>query len=87
MVRNKRLASKGVTERSVHIRRIREIGRKAWKKKIGYSVRWCVDSVFSDFKHRFGDIVRARERLNMTAYLYRRVVDYNLYKRIVSALD
>lgn len=86
MVSNRRVISKGVTERAAHIRRIRKIGREAWKKEVGYSVRWRVEGAFSDLKRRFGDIMRARERSNMVADLYWRVVDYNLYKGIRSAL-
>lgn len=85
-IRNGRVIAKGVPERAAHIRRIREIGREAWKKEVGYSNRWRVEGAFSDLKRRFGDIMRARERSNMAADLYWRVVDYNLYKGIRSAL-
>ena len=66
--------------------RIREIGRKAWKEEVGYPMRWRIEGAFSDLKRRFGDIMRARRRENMAADLYWRLVDYNEYKGIRSAL-
>ena len=83
---DKRVRSNGVPERAAHIRRIREIGRKAWKEEVGYSRRWRIEGAFSDLKRRFGDIMRARRRENMAADLYWRLVDYNEYKGIRSAL-
>lgn len=83
---DRRVRSNGVPERAAHIRRIREIGRKAWKEEVGYPMRWRIEGAFSDLKRRFGDIMRARRRENMAADLYWRLVDYNEYKGIRSAL-
>jgi hypothetical protein len=75
----------GCPPRAAHIRAIIEIGRDAWKKRIGYGIRWKVECSFSDLKRMFGDIMRSRLRHRMAAEIYWIVRCYNLYKSIRKA--
>jgi len=74
--------SNGCPLRAAHIRTIIEIGRDAWKKEIGYEIRWKVECAFSDLKRMFGDIMRSRVRHRMAAEIYWIIRCYNMYKSI-----
>lgn len=78
--------ARGSPQRAAHIRRINEIGLAAWKREVGYNVRWTVERVFSDLKRRFGDTMRARDRYRMAGDLYWRMFAYNGYKEVRAGL-
>jgi transposase len=46
--------------RDEHIRRIRAVGRKRWKRESGYSRRSLAETAFSRTKRLFGDRLRSR---------------------------
>ena len=74
--------SNGCPLRAAHIRTIIKIGPEAWKKKMGYGIRWKVECAFSDLKRMFGDVMRSRARHRMAAEIYWVIRCYNLYKSI-----
>lgn len=47
-------------ERDEHLRRIREVGRKEWKRARGYFRRSLAETAFSRVKRCFGDRLRSR---------------------------
>jgi hypothetical protein len=77
-----RVRANGCPLRAAHIRMIIEIGRDAWKKEIGYGMRWKVECAFSDMKRMFGDVMRSRVRHRMAAEIYWIIRCHNMYKSI-----
>lgn len=77
-----KVRANGCPLRAAHIRMIIEIGRDAWKKEIGYGMRWKAECAFSDMKRMFGDIMRSRVRHRMAAEIYWIIRCHNLYKSI-----
>ena len=51
--------------------------QKKWKEKVGYGRRWLVEIVFSSFKRRFGDSVRARTMKNIINEIGIKIKIYN----------
>jgi len=81
----RKIRSNGCPVRAAHIRTIIKNGADAWKKEIGYGIRWKVECVFSDLKRMFGDVMRSKVRHRMAAEIYWIIRCYNMYKSIRKA--
>lgn len=66
--------------RAKAVRRIEEIGKKAWCKEVWYGIRWLVEVAFSSLKRMFGECVSARTARRMRAEMSAKIRSYNEYK-------
>ena len=52
---------------------------EAWKRRVGYGLRWMAETAFSTFKRLFGEHVRARTLPNMIREMLLKARLYNLF--------
>ena len=52
---------------------------EAWNRRVGYGLRWMVETVFSAFKRLFGEHVMARSLPNMVREMLLKASLYNLF--------
>jgi len=52
---------------------------EAWKRRVGYGLRWMAETAFSIFKRLFGEHVRARTLPNMVREMLLKARLYNLF--------
>ena len=52
---------------------------EAWKRRVGYGLRWMVETVFSAFKRLFAEHVMARSLPNMVREMLLKAPLYNLF--------
>lgn len=60
---------------------IKEWGYEKWREIFGYGKRWIVESVFSAFKRRFGESVRAKKKANIFQEVKLKCMVYNFIVR------
>ena len=52
---------------------------EAWKRRVGYGLRWMAETAFSTFKRLFGEHVMARQLSNMIREMLLKASFYNLF--------
>ena len=56
-----------------------------WKRRVGYGLRWMVETAFSTFKRLFGEHVKARNLPNMIREMLLKARLYNLFTNLTPA--
>ncbi|MEM3567713.1 MAG: transposase [Thermoplasmata archaeon] len=79
-------APEKISARSKNLRKkygkmIKEFGYGKWKDIFSYGRRWVVEAVFSGFKRRFGEFVRAKKKENIFQEVKLKCMVYNLMVR------
>jgi len=54
----------------------------AWKRRVGYGLRWMAEIAFSVFKQVFGEHVMARSLPNMVREMLLKASLYNLFMSV-----
>lgn len=65
--------------RNNRVREFKRLGKKRWKKKHGYSKRWMIETVFSNWKRLFGENLSAQTPKGVEAEVRRKVFLLNSF--------
>jgi len=83
--RNVSIKNRGAGIWGRHVREFKRLGYEGWKEKYHYEKRLMVESVFSSFKRRFGEHVRARNEENMVRELELKACTLNMLWALAGA--
>lgn len=63
--------------RNTRVREYKSLGKKRWKRKYKYGLRWAVETVYSTWKRLFGENLSARTPAGVQAEVRRKIFLYN----------